>query len=181
MCTLQVAHFLGDERLPSWLQLTVHHLQGLLTSTSDAKLQSNYVVATERLSMDVLDTLLQYLPLATTLTHLSEPSHVRAIQARIHQDEHGPHLDVEVNASFSEEHACALVAAVQDLPAQLQPVSVTLRPGDQRASFSSNLLADDWGSHASDALGGSRDVHAALVNIAGVTSFSHVLPHIYFS
>lgn len=110
---MQVAHFLGDERLPSWLQLAVNHLQSLLESNSDAKLVSNYVVATERLSMDVLDTLLEYLPLSTTLTHLSQPSHVRAIQVRVHQDEHGPHLVLEVNSSFSEEHACALTTAVK--------------------------------------------------------------------
>lgn len=174
---LQVAHFLGDVRLPLWIQLAVQHLQGLLASTSDAALLFNSVAATEGLSMDVLDALLEYLPLSTTLTHLSPSSHVRALQLRMHQDEHGPHLHVEVNASFSEAQSTALTAAVQDLPASLQPVTVTLKPGGQRAAVPCSLLADDWGAHCQEGLNGPQGPQSPLLHIAGVPLLLRLSAH----
>ena len=117
--------------------------------------------------MDVLDSLLQELPLSTALTHLSAPSHVRAIQTRLHQDEHGPHLHVEVNTNFSEEQSSALAAAVQNLPEAQQPVTVTLKTGVQRGSFSSSVLADDWGAHCPEGRAGTTDAQPPLFHIAG--------------
>jgi hypothetical protein len=162
-----VAQFLGDDRLPTWLQLAVHHLQGLLSSTTDEKQLSSYVAATERLNMDVLDGLLQRLPLSTTLTTLSATSHVRAIQARLHQDEHGQHVHIEMNTNFNEEHARALGDAVACLPIELQPVTVTLRHGEQRIIFGQDWNSDTWSSQASEGLSGFPDVQPALVHMAG--------------
>lgn len=69
-----------------------------------------------------------------------------------------------------------ITAAMQDLPDSLQPVTVTLKHGDQRNLYSSSLqLSDIQGSHCSEGLASSRDVQPALVHIAGIL---HKLPRL---
>lgn len=169
---MQVAHFLGDERLPKWLKLAVNQLQTMLASSPGVNLHSTHVLATESLSMDLLDALLLQLPLCLTLSHLSMTSHVRAVRSRVHQDEHGPHLEVEVPATLTWEQAEALSGAVQELPDSLQPVTASLRHIEQSSVYRNNYIASDLGDVSVARASDSAEVPPALERIAGATSAS---------
>jgi hypothetical protein len=182
MYVMQIAHFLGDQRLPGWIKLAVNLLQrSLSTDIVSRSVREKHIAATEALSLDVLDAVLLDLPLVTTLSCLSRGSHVRAVQVRVHQDEYGPHLVLDVPACFSEEHASALSAALSQLQDDLKPVSVTLKPGNQRVRFPSSICIDDSPEGHRETPPGSQEVQAALLHIAGTLRKLPRLSRLYSS